>query len=129
MRRLLLVGLALLAASCGVAAADGDATRGERVFQFCFACHSVNPNESAKLQGPSLVGIVGRRAGVIAGFEYSTALRAKSAEGLVWSRDVLERYIAEPESVIPGGRMSFPGIKDAADRANLIAYLGKSPAQ
>ena len=111
-------------------AANGDAKRGERVFQFCFACHSTDPNEAAKLQGPNLARIVGRRAGVVAAFEYSDAMRAKSAEGLVWTIEMLDRYVLEPEAMVPGGRMSYPGMKDAADRADLIAYLmAKSQAQ
>ena len=118
------LALGLLLASPGVAdATEGDARRGERVFQFCFSCHSVDPNEKAKLQGPNLARIVGRRAGALEGFEYSEALKAQAAAGLVWTRDALDRYITEPEAVIPGGRMSFPGIKDAIDRADVLAYL------
>ena len=118
------LALCLLLASPGVGTAtEGDARRGERVFQFCFSCHSVDPNEKAKLQGPNLAAVVGRRAAALPDFEYSDAMKAKAAEGLAWNRDMLDRYVREPEAIVPGGRMSFPGIKDATDRADLIAYL------
>ena len=110
-------------ASC---AAEGDAVRGERVFQRCYSCHSVDPNEIAKLQGPSLFQIIGRPAGTVAGFEYSEAMREKAATGLTWDAAILERYFADPEAVIPGTRMSVPPLRDDQDRADLIAYLARS---
>ncbi len=128
MRGTLGVVVMLAATLVSPAHAEGDAKRGERIFKFCFSCHSVDPNERAKLQGPSLAGIVGRRAGAIAGYEYSEALRAKAAAGLLWTRDILDRYVLAPDDIIPGGRMAFPGIKDAADRADLMAYLERAPA-
>ena len=100
--------------------------RGERVFQRCYSCHSVDPNEIAKLQGPSLFQIIGRPAGTVAGFEYSEAMREKAATGLTWDAAILERYIADPEAVIPGTRMSVPPLRDDQDRADLIAYLARS---
>jgi cytochrome c len=92
---LLAVLAAALWAGPGMAADNGDAARGERVFQRCFACHSVDPGETAKLQGPSLYRILGRPAAALGGFEYSPAMRAKAAAGLVWSEAVLDRYIAD----------------------------------
>ena len=64
-------------------ALEGDAGRGKRAFQRCYSCHSVDPNEKAKLQGPSLYRIMGRPAAAISDFEYSDAMRAKAAAGLV----------------------------------------------
>ena len=64
--------------------------RGERVFQRCYSCHSVDPNETAKLQGPSLFQIIGRRAAAVAGFEYSDAMRKKAAAGLTWDAATLD---------------------------------------
>jgi cytochrome c len=104
-------------------AAGGDATRGERVFQRCFACHSVDPKETAKLQGPSLFGVVGRPAASVAGFEYSDAMKAKGAAGLVWTTEALDRYIADPEGFVPGTLMSLPPLRNEQERADLIAYL------
>jgi cytochrome c len=127
MRQALLVWmLAALCLGSLRAEAEGDAARGARVFQRCFACHSVDPNETAKLQGPSLYRIVGRPAARTEGFEYSDALKSKAASGLVWTEDALDRYVTEPERVIPGTRMAMPGLDDAQDRADLMAYLLQS---
>jgi cytochrome c len=104
-------------------AAEGDAARGERVFQRCYACHSVSPNETAQLQGPSLFGVMGRRAAALPGFEYSEAMRARGAAGLVWTADALERFIADPDAFVPGTAMGLPPLNDAQARADVIAYL------
>src|SRR5688500_8290862 len=77
-------------------AAEGDAVRGERAFQRCYSCHSVELNETAKLQGPSLFHIIGRPAAALPGFEYSDAMREKAAAGLTWDAATLDRYIADP---------------------------------
>jgi cytochrome c len=107
-------------------ALDGDAARGERVFQRCYACHSVDPGEKAKLQGPSLFAILDRPAAAIADFDYSDAMREKGATGLVWDAATLDRYIADPDSVMPGTRMSVPPLRDEQERADLVAYLARS---
>jgi cytochrome c len=120
------VGIALLLSSTGVAAEAGDAARGEQIFQRCYACHSVDPNEAAALQGPTLFRIVGRPAAAVAGFDYSQAMREKAAAGLIWDAATLDRYIADPEAVVPGTRMSVPPMRDAQERADLIAYLARS---
>ena len=109
-----------------VSHAEGDAGGGERAFQRCFACHSVDPGETAKLQGPSLFKIVGRPAAAIAAFEYSDAMMAKAAAGLVWSETSLDRYLADPEGFVPGTKMSVPPLHDEQERADLIAYLARS---
>jgi cytochrome c len=104
--------------------AEGDATRGERVFQRCYSCHSVAPNETAQLQGPSLRGVVGRPVATVAGFEYSDAMKAKAATGLVWTPDTLDRFIADPDAFVPGTAMVvLPPLRDTQERADLIAYL------
>jgi cytochrome c2 len=108
------------------ALSNGDAARGERVFQRCFACHSVDPNEKARLQGPSLYRIVGRPAAALPGFEYSDAMRTKGAAGLVWDQATLDRYIADPEGVVVGTIMSAPPLRDEQERADLLAYLARS---
>jgi cytochrome c len=116
----------LLLPAAAMAAEPGDAARGERAFQRCYACHSVDPNEKASLQGPSLYRIIGRPGAAIAGFEYSDAMRAKAAAGLVWDAATLERYIADPESVVPGTRMNSPPVRDEKERADLVAYLTRA---
>jgi cytochrome c len=117
--------LALMATEAAAHAAEGDAARGERVFQRCYACHSVEPQESAKLQGPSLYRIVGRPAAALAGFAYSDAMKARAAAGLVWEAASLERYIADAEAVVPGTLMSAPPLRDGQERADLIAFLAR----
>jgi cytochrome c len=101
----------------------GDAGRGARVFQRCYACHTVDPAETVKLQGPNLYRIVGRRAASVPGFSYSPALMAMGEAGLVWTEGQLDRFLADPEDMLPGNQMSFFGLPDARDRADLIAYL------
>jgi cytochrome c len=107
-----------------MATADtGDVVRGARVYQRCYSCHTVDPTGQARLQGPSLYGVIGRRAASVAGFSYSPALTAKAEAGLVWTEDELDQFLLEPERAIPGNRMGFFGLPDARDRADLIAYL------
>jgi cytochrome c len=104
----------------------GNTVRGERVFQRCYSCHSVDPEEKAKLQGPSLFKIIGRPAAAIPGFEYSDAMRRKGAAGLLWDAATLDRYIADPESVVAGTSMSVPPLRDEQERADLLVYLARS---
>lgn len=120
---MLALALLLQAAASPVADPVGDAVRGERQFQRCFACDSVDPLETANLQGPSLYGVVGRKAGAIAGFDYSEALRRRAGDGLMWSDETLNQLMRDPERYIPGIRMSMPGLAEAQDRADIIAYL------
>lgn len=112
---------------CNAGLADvGDAIRGERVFQRCFSCHSVDPDEKAKLQGPSLYKIIGRPAAAVPGFEYSNAMQQKGATGLAWEASTLDRYIADPESVVAGTNMSMPPMRDEQERADLLAFLART---
>ncbi|MCI0431258.1 MAG: cytochrome c family protein [Rhodospirillales bacterium] len=117
MRRILLFSF-LVAAATEPALAAGDAAKGKSAFQACAACHSLEPGK-AKV-GPSLHGILGRKAGSLAGFNYSPAM--KQAD-VVWSEETLDRYLASPKEFIPGNRMPFPGIKDGGKRQDLLAYL------
>jgi cytochrome c len=100
----------------------GDPNRGERVFQYCFACHAVREGE-ANLQGPNLRGIVGGRIAAQAGFDYSPAMRAFAQREASWSETLLDRYLAAPYAVVPNTSMSFPGLSEAEERADVIAYL------
>ena len=129
LRRPLPVPGAMLLLLCLAESAEpGDAARGERAFQRCYACHSVDPHEATRLQGPSLYRIIGRPAAAIAGFEYSDAMRQKGADGLVWDAATLERYLSDPEAVVPGTNMNVPPLRDEAERADLVAYLARSGA-
>jgi cytochrome c len=126
--RRLAAALAIAALLVAPAAADGDARRGERVFQYCYSCHTVDAADTQALQGPSLVGIVGRRIAAHDGFDYSPAMRAFAAEHGVWNEDLLERYIVAPHKLVPRTTMSYRGVDDAQERADLMAFLkAKSP--
>jgi cytochrome c len=106
----------------GAHADGGDPARGEKVFQYCYSCHSVQPGET-NLQGPSLYGIVGRRIASQEGFSYSPALRAFAQQEERWSEPLLDRYLAAPYKVVPKTSMGFPGIAASDERADLIAFL------
>ena len=120
----LLVFLPLILAS--VSAARADAVRGERVFQRCYACHSVVAAED-KLPGPNLRCVLGRRAGTLPGFEFSPAMiEAGAARGLVWTRAMLDAFLADPQRVVPGTTMGMPGLAGDDDRRDVIDYLETS---
>lgn len=115
--------LTLLFAPAGVAEA-GDPARGEQDFRACAACHSLVPNHN--MTGPSLAGVVGRKAGTLASFQrYSPALKSSD---VVWSEQTLDAWLTKPSSFIPGSRMLFEGIDKAQIRADLIAYLKQATA-
>ena len=105
----------------GSARADGDAARGEARFQDCAACHRLDAG--ANNVGPSLHGIFTRKAGELAGFRYSPAMKRS---GIVWTPETLGQFIADPQAIVPGNRMPFAGLASASDRADLIAYLTKA---
>ncbi|NVO17217.1 MAG: cytochrome c family protein [Rhodoplanes sp.] len=108
------------------AAADGDAVREERAFLRCYSCHTVDPDETATLDGPLLAGILGRRAATRSGFDYSDALRAAGEAGLTWDAATLDRFIRDPQAMVPGTRMSLPPLDDAGLRADIVAYLART---
>lgn len=87
-------------------------------FAQCKACHSVEPGKNGI--GPTLAGIWGDRAGVVPGFEFSEPMKTS---GLTWNQANLDRYLADPRGVVPGTKMAFGGVKDAAQRQAIINYL------
>ena len=92
---------------------------GEKVFRNnCSICHSAQPGRN--LVGPSLFGVVGRHSGQVPGFHYSEANRQS---GLTWDPGTLDRYLTGPRQVVPGTLMTFPGLRDPRQRADVIAYL------
>ncbi|RVT81818.1 cytochrome c family protein [Rhodobacteraceae bacterium CCMM004] len=102
--------------------AEGDAAKGERVFNKCKSCHAVGDKAKNKV-GPILNGIVGAEAGQVEGFKYSDALLAMAADGLVWDEEALTAYLTKPKDFIDGTKMSFAGLRKDEDIANVIAYL------
>jgi len=101
---------------------QADSVRGERVFLRCVACHSVVAGED-RLPGPSLRGVMGRRAGTQPGFRFSPALIDAGARGVVWARESLDAFLADPERFIPGTAMGPPGLREADDRRDVIDFL------
>ena len=105
----------------------GDAVAGRQVFKKCEACHSLEPGKN--LVGPSLAGVIGRRVGSVPGYDYSPAMKQSN---IVWSAVTLDSYLTDPQKVVPGNKMPFPGLKTDRDRADVIALLssaGGSPPQ
>ncbi|MDP5218964.1 c-type cytochrome [Ruegeria sp. 2205SS24-7] len=100
----------------------GDAIAGKAVFTQCKGCHEVGEGAENK-SGPHLNGIFGRSAAGLEGFKYSKSLVRAGNSGLEWHADTLSAYIENPRAFASGTRMSFRGLKDPEDRANVIAYL------
>ena len=115
-----LVWLVVLSATVAVARAEGDAARGEKKFEECASCHTTE--RGVNNVGPSLYGVFERKAGELADFRYSPALKRS---GITWSPQTLDEFIADPQKAVPANRMPYGGMPDAADRADLIAYLQK----
>lgn len=96
----------------------GNAAAGAEVFKQCMACHVVEPGQNRT--GPTLAGIIGRAAGSIDGYSYTPA---NANSGITWTPEKMFQYLENPMRVIPGTKMAFAGLKDAQDRADVIAYL------
>ncbi len=123
MHRLLLGGVLVLgsmaAALGGEKSAPNtapDALRGEPIYTRCLACHALAYDRV----GPRHCGLFGRRAGSVPGFGYSPAMKKS---GIVWSDKTLDRFLTKPLKMVPGSTMTYDGVADAKDRADLIAYL------
>src|SRR5882757_2638324 len=114
------LAIALLLLTAGRAMAEpGNAGRGERMYRACVACHSLEPNRN--MTGPSLAELWNRKSGSIPSFpRYSPALKAA---GIVWNDDTLDEWIKDPRHFIAGNTMTFPGMKDTRQRADLLAFL------
>ncbi len=110
------------AAATGPVFADvfsiADVAAGEKVFAKCKACHKVDGTNAT---GPHLDGVVGRNHASVAGFEYSEAMAATTAD--VWTPEVMDAFLTNPKGYIAGTKMAFAGLPKIEDRANVIAYL------
>jgi cytochrome c len=118
--RMLLWTVALVTAA-GAARAGGDATRGEKLYDDCAACHSIERGVNGV--GPTLYGIFGRKAGELDDYRYSPALKRS---GIIWTEGTLDTFIADSQATVPANRMPYAGMPNAADRDDLIAYLQKA---
>lgn len=112
------VALATGGLASGTAMAEGDAAAGEKVFRKCKACHATE--EGKNKIGPSLHGVVGREAGAVDGYKYSSAM---ADSGLVWDEETLDAFLEKPKDVISKTKMTFAGLRKEEDRADVIAYL------
>ena len=123
MRRFLVLGgLLALAPIAGAKAQAGDPAAGQRVFNQCAACHTINQGGPNRV-GPNLHGVVGRRAGSIENFRYSGNMKQLAEGGLTWDEETLRRYLANPKAVVPQGTMAFPGLRNEQQLNDVIAYL------
>jgi cytochrome c len=118
MLRSMMIAAAMM---CGLSAGAHaqDAAAGEKVFLVCRACHQIGPGAKIGV-GPVLNGVVGRKAGTFPGYTYSAA---NQNSGLTWDEPTLTRYLANPQGVVKGTKMAFPGIKDPAKVVDVIAFL------
>jgi cytochrome c len=124
MRRIpvsLLLASSVILGMAGSAWADGDAAHGKTLFSRCSTCHTITNQNKV---GPSLAGVVGRKAGTVEGARYSKAL---PASGIVWDDQTLDSFLADPARAVPGTSMMVK-LPNAQDRADIIAYLKTIPA-
>lgn len=115
LRRLLAAG-ALWICVTGPASAAPDAVRGEQIYVRCQACHALSYDRV----GPRHCGLFGRTAGTVPGFTYSPAMKSSR---IVWNDKTLESFLTSPLKMVPGTAMTYDGVPEAKDRADLIAYL------
>jgi len=100
---------------------------GERAYQKCYSCHALEPGRN-DLGGPTLHAVFGRKIAAEP-FDYSPALRAFAVANPIWTRDLLDRFVADPEGAVPGTTMLFHGIADPTERAALLNYLDQASGQ
>jgi cytochrome c len=125
-RVLSLACAALIVSSFAQAACAADPAHGKELFSAkCTLCHNADRDAGNKI-GPNLFGVVGRPSGSMAGFSYSSAMKGA---GVVWTPDKLVAYLAGPQKMIPGIRMTFPGFSNPADADDVVSYLSTLKAQ
>jgi len=113
----ILLTLTLVARGQGV----GDSQRGAQVFAQCKVCHSLEAGKN--MVGPSLHGLIGRKAGSVPGYTYSPAMKNAN---VTWNDDTLSKYLVDPKAFVPGDKMVFTGIKDPGKLGDLLAYLNQA---
>jgi cytochrome c len=113
------VFVALLAVAGAGEVRAQDAAAGEKVFGVCKACHQIG--EKAKNNvGPQLNGLIGRKAGTVAGYNYTAA---NKESGITWDEATFREYIKNPKAKIPGTKMIYAGLKDEKKTDDLLAFL------
>jgi cytochrome c len=114
-----LLASALLTLAIPSANATGDAARGRALFVQCAACHTAQKGAQNRV-GPNLFGVVGRKAGTLPGYSYSSAMMKS---GIVWGPNTLPRYLMGPSKVVPGTKMTFAGFSNQQQANDVAAYL------
>jgi cytochrome c len=122
MRIALAAVFALGIAAHAAPAAAQDVAAGQRVFNQCRACHTINEGGRHGV-GPNLWNIYGSRAGQREGFRYSANMTQLGTQGFTWTEENLRNYLRNPRDVVPGGSMAFAGIRNEQQLTDLIAYL------
>ncbi len=117
MRRFILVALLTIAGAGGASAQD--AAAGEKVFGVCKLCHQIGENAKNGV-GPVLNGVIGRKAGSVAGYSYSDA---NKNSGITWDEATFREYIKDPKAKVPGTKMAYAGLKDEQKTNDLVAFL------
>ena len=111
--------LAAISMAATSALAAGDPINGKTVFARCSVCHKTTQGSGNGI-GPNLFGVVGRKAGSIAGFDYSDAMKKSD---ITWTTEKLAAYITSPKAVVPGNRMPYAGASSASQADDVAAYL------
>ncbi|MCI4677413.1 cytochrome c family protein [Rhodoblastus acidophilus] len=109
---------ALVVVGYAASAAAADVNAGKKVFYKCAICHTAVKGRNSI--GPSLFDVVGRKAASLPGYNFSDALKASNK---IWDEKTLDAWLTNPQKDVPGTKMTFPGLPNAEDRANVIAYL------
>jgi len=107
-----------MALTSATAMAAGDAAKGAEVFKKCKACHSIKAGK--KKVGPSMFGVVGRKAGTAKDYRFSKAMKSS---GLTWDEATLDKFLKKPKKLIKKTKMGFGGLKKDSQRADVIAYM------
>ena len=114
----LILALSILAGRAAGPAVAADVEAGKTAFKKCALCHTTEAGKN-KI-GPSLFGIVGRKSATLEDFNYSEGMKKFDH---TWDEETLDTYLADPRATVPGTKMIFAGIKDKAERDDVIAYL------
>ena len=123
------VGLVIAVAAWAEPGSAPPPPSGEDIYRRCYACHALEPGRNTPA-GPTLHAIIGRSIAAEPGFDFSPALRRLASRHEVWTPELLDRFIADPETVAPGTEMGFVGIQDAGQRRALIHWLrARRPAR
>jgi cytochrome c len=117
--RVALLALLIAAIPAALAREAGDARAGEAIYDRCLACHALAYDRT----GPRHCGLFGRRAGSVAGYPYSEAMKKSK---IAWNAQTLDRFLRNPMKAVPGTSMGYAGIADAKERRDLIAYLQRN---